>query len=255
MSLIKNLKDDPKNQISVIEILEMIIPDKKSKYVDLLLRLMKTTPQLDEAKSEAIAEISRDFPFMDKSELSKYSPIQVLVIRTFMTEFFDKDLKEFVEFCELNELGYVEKNDLSTYKSIKDIREEKAAADLKKMSKVLENETKRVYEDDEWLIIRPLSFNSSKKYGANTKWCTTMLDNQSYFTKYAGEGVLIYTINKKSGYKVASYRSLSSDEFSFWDEKDNKIDIFNAPIPNNILMTIREESKNEKAVCNLKLPK
>lgn len=255
MSLIKNLKEDPKNQVSIIEILEMIIPDKKSKYVDLLLRLMKATPQLDQAKDEAISELKRDFPYINDSDLSKYTPIQILVIRTFMQEFFDKDLKEFLDFCELNELGYIEKTDLSSYKSIKEIKQEKSSADFKRMEKLLEKETKRIFEDDEWLVLRPLSFNSSKKYGANTKWCTTTNDNDTYFKKYAGDGILIYTLNKKNGYKVASFRSLSSNEFSFWDEKDNKIDALSAPIPNNILMVIREESKNENAVSNLKLEK
>ena len=79
-------------------------------------------------------------------------------------------------------------------------------ADIKSELKGLENETIKVYEDDVWLLVRPLSYLSSKKYGSNTKWCTTTESNSEYFIKYSSKGVLIYCINKKTGYKVASSR-------------------------------------------------
>jgi hypothetical protein len=56
--------------------------------------------------------------------------------------------------------------------------------------------------------------------------------------------VLIYCINKKTGYKVASFRSLdkSDPEFSWWNQKDNRIDSLQSELPDELLKVIRVES-------------
>jgi len=59
-------------------------------------------------------------------------------------------------------------------------------------------ESEKLYEDDRFLIIRPLSHTSSCYYGANTKWCTTTRDNEDYFNRYTSKGKLYYIIDKKS---------------------------------------------------------
>ena len=41
MSKIKELKTTQSNVVNLIDIIELFSPDKKSKYTDLLLRLMK----------------------------------------------------------------------------------------------------------------------------------------------------------------------------------------------------------------------
>lgn len=63
-------------------------------------------------------------------------------------------------------------------------------------------ESEKLYEDDRFLIIRPLSHTSSCYYGANTKWCTTTRDNDDYFNKYTSKGKLYYIIDKKSSDKT-----------------------------------------------------
>lgn len=258
MSRIKELKEDPKNIISIIDILQILVPEKKTKYVDLLLNLMKSTPSLNEEKARTIGMIKGKFPFIVDDDFKDFTPIQTLVIKTFLFEFFDSELSSFREFCELNEAGYIERNDLSTYKSMTEIKKEKEAASLKRLDKMLEHETKKVYEDAEWLIVRPISLNSSKKYGSGTKWCTTMDPNgNNYFENYATKGVLTYTINKKTGYKVAAYYSLEkgNSEFSFWNASDSRVDPFGLPVPNEILMMIRAEALDAKAIPNTKLKK
>ena len=99
-------------------------------------------------------------------------------------------------------------------------------AEMKSEEKELETQVIKIHEDGEWLLIRPLTFKSSCKYGANTKWCTTTEHNQEYYNKYAKRGVLVYCINKKTGYKVAAFYSLDKNEpeFSYWNQKDTRID-------------------------------
>ena len=258
MSRIKELKEDPKNQVSIIDILEIVTPEKKSKYVDLLLRLMKSTPSLDEAKDDAVKSIISKFSFIKKEDLENFTPIQILVVKTFLFQFFEKEsMEDYRTFCSLNELGYIEQSDLSSYKTMSELKAQKEQAEIKKMSKILENEVKRVFENDEWVIVRPITFNASKKYGANTKWCTTSENSDEHFKRYTSKGVLIYSINKRTGYKVATFCSLNNTEpeFSFWNQKDTKIEAFDCELPDDLLMLIRKECKDPNAVPNSRLKK
>ena len=36
------------------------------------------------------------------------------------------------------------------------------------------------YEDERWLILRPLTFSASAKYGSSTRWCTTYQKEKNY---------------------------------------------------------------------------
>ena len=68
--------------------------------------------------------------------------------------------------------------------------------------KDIKKEADKIYEDDRFLIIRPLSHKSSCYYGANTQWCTTSKDNEDYFNRYTSKGKLYYIIDKKSSDKT-----------------------------------------------------
>jgi hypothetical protein len=123
---------------------------------------------------------------------------------------------------------------------------------MKVETKYMENQIVKVFEDDEWLLVRPLTYLSSKKYGSNTKWCTTQSNNSEYFIKYSSKGVLIYCINKKSGYKVASFYSLDKNdpEFSFWNQKDTRIDSLQSELTDELRKVIGETSMSKGAKTN-----
>jgi hypothetical protein len=93
---------------------------------------------------------------------------------------------------------------------------------------------------------------SSKKYGSNTKWCTTQETNPEYFTKYTAKGVLIYCINKVTGYKVASFYSLDKNdpEFSYWNQKDTRIDSTDSELTLELIGMIRDYVKDPKVKTN-----
>ena len=118
-------------------------------------------------------------------------------------------------------------------------------AELKECEKEMESQILRIFEDDEWLILRPLTFEASKKYGSNTKWCTTMERDSDHFDRY-GKGILIYTLNKKTNLKIASYKALDNPEFSFWNATDERIDSLDAQLPFEILSVIKKEVENNK---------
>jgi hypothetical protein len=62
-------------------------------------------------------------------------------------------------------------------------------------------------------------------------------------------------MNKKTGYKVASFYSLkkSDPEFSFWNQKDEKIESMDSELSDSMLRIIREVSKDPKTTSNRRL--
>ena len=63
---------------------------------------------------------------------------------------------------------------------------------------------------------------------------------------------MIYCINKITGYKVASFYSLQKDdpEFSFWNQKDSRIDSLDTELTDDIRRLIQEVSKDKGAKTN-----
>jgi hypothetical protein len=153
------------------------------------------------------------------------------------------------KFEELNERNLIINNDLTKFKTFEELELEVSLAELKSVTKDLEKQTIKLYENDEWLVIKPMSFLASKKYGASTRWCTTMENNPDYYLKYSRNGILIYCLNKKTGDKVAAYKSLSTHEnreTSFWDMSDVRIDSIESGLPNEVMEVIKNEFINVK---------
>ena len=253
MSKIKELKTNTDYNLNLVSVLELFSPEGKSKYTETLLRLMKSTPNTKEHSKEIRMMINNQFPFISMEILNQYSDIQMMMIYKFIDGFFNmEDLNKFRKFCEYNERNLIEQNDLTTYKSFDQLISAMSIAEMKAEEKELENQVIKIHEDSVWLLLRPLTFNSSKKYGANTKWCTTQENNPEYFHKYTKRGVLVYCINKKNGYKVAAFYSLDKNEpeFSYWNQKDTRIDSTDSELTIELIGFIREYVKDKKAKTN-----
>jgi hypothetical protein len=79
----------------------------------------------------------------------------------------------------------------------------------------------KVFENDKCIVVKPLTFEASCKYGAHTKWCTTA--TKIYFDSYAHHGGLYYIIPKDISEKMA--------EISYINQFNIPIEIFkNEPI-------------------------
>jgi hypothetical protein len=253
MSRIKELRTNEDYNLNIVSILEMFSPEGKSKYTETLLRMMKNTPNLKDHTKEIKLVLLEKFPFMEKSKLDLMSDVQLMLMYKFIDGFFNfEDLQKYRKFCEYNERNLIEENDLTKYKSFDQMIAAMGVAEMKVEEKELETQVIKIHEDGQWLLIRPLTFKSSCKYGANTKWCTTTEHNQEYFNKYANRGVLVYCINKKNGYKVAAFYSLDKNEpeFSYWNQKDTRIDSTDSQLPLELIGFIRDYVKDPKAKSN-----
>ena len=244
MATSKELRNNPELNINLFELFSLFSHGGKSKYTEMLFRVMKNTPNIDDHCKEIKEKLFMEFDITSDS-LSKLTNLQLVFFYKLLDGMFEfSDLKTFQKFCEYNERNLITKNDTSSYKTFDEINNAVSMANLIAEQKDLEKQVKIVYEDNEWLLLRPLTYNASKKYGSNTKWCTTTERNPEYFVKYSKKGVLIYCMNKLNGYKVASFRSLdkSDPEFSFWNQQDTRIDSLQTELPDSLLKVIRTES-------------
>lgn len=241
MANLKNLKELPSYNINIISILEKIMPLIKPKYIELLTKLMLSNLKvLDEDIAVELRSVC-DEAFM----VNNLSPLERRVFWGLLSIVEYSRLNQFIRFIDFNEKSLIAQNDLSTYKNFVDIERELNKTEIKLISKEMESQVFTLYDDDEWLFIKPLTYDSSKKYGSNTKWCTTSFNNPEYFFSYTDTGNLIYCINKINGYKVAVFKELKSHrsikETTFYDELDNRIDSIDCEIPYELFKILRND--------------
>jgi len=89
-----------------------------------------------------------------------------------------------------------------------DIAQAKERKKEKDKQKDAKKNSDKIYEDRNWLVVRPKTWQSSCVYGAGTKWCTTSKESDSHFKRETDRNFLIYVINKNKNsndneYKVA----------------------------------------------------
>lgn len=253
MSKIEELKKQNKFlNLSVYDVLSFILPNTKSKYIELLTNVLKNESNDTERYSDYYYEDVRTGLVnygLDAKKVYSLTKIELIVVSSFMDRLLSSsDIQTLKTFIEYNEKNLINNKDVTTYKSFSELMREVSVSELKVIDKNLEKQVKVVYDNDEngWLIIRPLTFSSSRKYGAGTKWCTTMENDPHYFFKYAKGAILIYAINKNTGYKVAIHYNIYEKEISFWNEKDTRIDSLLTELTGEILEVIREEIKDTK---------
>ena len=263
MSRIDELKKQhPIYALSAIDIFKMISPNQSNKYIEMLIKSDKNrkftiTNEPDTYRSQIIecrVGWGIDYNYLETFDLETLHMF-FLILNNLMGD--TGNVRLFTKFASLNERKLIENNDVTSYSSWGDIEQAVALADIKALDKKLEKEIKKVYEDDEWLSLRPLSLEASMKYGANTKWCTTTNSGQ-YYARYSMRGILIYNINKKTGYKVACFKNLDQaydNEFSWWDVTDKKIEVLDSEAPAAVLEAIRNEIKNRSVPNQLLMTK
>jgi len=159
---------------------------------------------------------------------------------------FGLDLKMLLEFDEMMENNLISETDISTYDSFTKIREQLNIAYTKKILKEERGLVDVVFENEEWLAIRPLTFEASKKYGAGTKWCTTSENNPHQFYRYSQSGVLIYLYNKLNNRKFGTHFNMEEEKLGtqvsiqIYNEVDDRIDSSDARIQFEVMDQLKK---------------
>lgn len=246
MSKIQDLKDKSDNNINIINVLSLFAPDvkNKTKYIETLARVFHNDIILN---PDILAKKTKDFGFTEE-QFNSLNKLEKVYLTVLLNEEENRDaFMKFVEFCEYNEKNALGNSDLQSYKSFKDVFAEHKKVKEKKEQKMLEKQVIKLLDDDEWLMVIPLTYESSLKYGSNTKWCTASTEYPSHYESYTKKGVLIYTINKKQKTKYAGYCEIKSfggsKDISFWNSADSKVDGLSCGFSAEALKVFHEQFK------------
>lgn len=258
MSRIEVLKkQNPSFNVNFIDLVSKFI--SKPKYVELLVKLTKNKIENRYSPTDeflSMIESNFGFKFEEKEKLNK---VEVLMTWIILNETCRRDeIRTFKKFIEFNERSLIKENDLSKYDTFEKINQQVSISELLSIDKEIEKQVIKLYEDEKYLLVKPLSWVASKKYGANTKWCTTAENEPEHFYRYTSRGILIYFINKENGFKCAVYREIingidSGDFISFWNMEDNRVDSMLCNIPSEMMELIKKEILGENLINNLDL--
>ena len=241
MSRIDELKKQhPQFNISYLDIFKRLDISKTGKYMpiishavnEIIKKRISYKNEIDVVKSRC-NEYGFNYDGLNDYELTTSFTILDYVV--------GKDWDVVREFMDYMERGVIENKDVLTYKNMEDVKAAVSTATLKLYSKELESQVHKEFEDDTWVALRPLSFEASSRYGSSTKWCTTYKKEKEYFAKYFSRGVLVYFINKITGYKFALYSEVYdiNNEISFWNAEDRRVDFLELDIEPYLLPIIK----------------
>ena len=204
MGIKKLKKENDLLNMTLIDMLSKFDSTKTKKYTQFLVKMF--------TKKVSAIENDRSFvrPFRENDPLDDvipYSSCENALIRDYITDwiFSHGNMSRFVEFTQLMEKGLIQENDISKYDSWEMLETNLFEAKNREMFKKSKKEIHRIYEDQNYLIFKPLTYMSSCSYGYQTKWCTAMINDASYFYNHS-RGILIYLIDKKENKKFAFYK-------------------------------------------------
>jgi hypothetical protein len=167
--------------------------------------------------------------------------------RKFEVEFIDDEGKKQTKALE----------DL-TQAQFEQIKEQVRIAEEIVRQKELEKQVEKLFEDDEYLVLIPLTKESNQTYGSKTKWCTTM-DYNGYWEKYSENYKFIFVLNKQTGEKIAISKGIYADEgVKVWDQMDNDVSIFDTGLASNIYEVVSKSlsiTETNQEIYNRKFPK
>lgn len=216
MSRLDKLKEQhPDLNISIIDMIAKIDPTETYKYTEFLIKTLQK--------------------WFESKDIMLYMGID------FFGDANVETLNEFEVHCKAKR---IKNSDISTYVGFEQMRVEVKLADDIVKQKEFEKQTIKIYEEGQWLALIPLSFEASKLYGSNTKWCTTQ---EKYWNEYIKHSKLIYIINRSTNEKFAiSSKKNSKTEVQAWLSNDDEISPMLLDLPMGVLMAINGEIRKKE---------
>ena len=226
MNRLDKLKEQhPDLNVSLIDIISYLDPTDSYKYIEFLIKNFKRDSQ---------------YYSPNKEEFMGYMGVFL---------FGSGEIETLNEFERHSRANRIKQKDISQYTNFLELNESVKVAEEIEKRKQLEKEILKIYEDDTWFILTPLSLETSKVYGANTKWCVTQ---EKYWNQYLTTHKLIYVLNKKTDTKIAFSRDFSKEKFQAWDQLDREVDpMFINFIPDELFLKIRKELQKDETTGDL----
>lgn len=243
MPRIKEIKETAPlwTKFNFLDIISKLDKSKTNKYTPMLIRVLTDKINKTYQNQEDLKYIAEELGNIFGLELHNFDVAeQVIFYRLYESILNNSDYQLINNFIELNERKIENGVDVQKIETLEDMNRYLCIASLKMVNKELRNQVVVDYDSDEWLIIRPITFEASIKYGAGTKWCTTSESNPDHFFRYSKRGCLIYIINKLNGYKVACYKNFEEKQIEFYNQEDIRVDSMMVDLPIEILGRIKD---------------
>ena len=121
----------------------------------------------------------------------------------------------------------LEKKDINQYRSFEELDSALAPLKVKEQERLLESQTERIYEDDDFLVLVPKTQEASCKYGSGTKWCVPQRGAGHFERDTQGNQGLYFILRKKGKqtephYKVAVHIDNTGNQ-TWWDSRDARM--------------------------------
>ena len=229
-------------KLNLLDVIMLMDPSKTNKYTPLMVKLFTKNYSQRNLKKNHMNDFRRELRDIYNLELNNISDEQTPMIYQFLGIFNSDFVQSIMGFLDAAEKKQIPGLDVTKINDISEISELMSLIQLENISKKLQKQVFKDYEDDEWLIIRPFTAEASQKYGYGTKWCTSSENYQGHFFNYAEDGKLVYCINKINGKKVAVYYKKREDnitELSFWNMTDDRVDSMLCELPDPIMDVIK----------------
>ena len=215
---------------SIFDMLVYLDPSKTNKFVPMMINVLENELNNRLDNEESIREIKnyflQIFPYMDETFFNNQENVKIAwqLIRVFENNaIVSNNFRTITDFTEYYLKGYINNVDSTKIKTMSEIELHNSMASINSDANEYEKQIHVLLNDDKWLILTPLTYEASTKYGASTKWCTAAKNDVHPYFRYTQRGLLIYCVNKQTGYKVAMYYQ-KEDGISFWNAKDNRVD-------------------------------
>lgn len=260
MGIKKLKKENEILNLNLANMLERFDRTKTKKYSQFLVKMLNKKMEEWQAEQDSFrpiiqsGEVHQDFI----EKILPNNSFDNMLSRLFLCDFIFTwtKMQRFIEFTELMERGLIDEKDISKYDSWEMLETQLFEAKNRELFKRSKKEIHKIFEDDNYMIFKPLTYASSCSYGYQTKWCTAMVNDPGYFYNHS-RGILIYLIDKKENKKFAFYKhflqqyELLDDHqdyaFKTYNQEDKQIDTIQTGLPMNILQIILME-------CDLKSP-
>ena len=240
MGIKKIKKENNSINISLIDLMGKLDTSETKKYTQFLFKILKNN-------------FDNDMKYFIKESSDREKKVnEILMANTFdgwvtkrvIGNLYGWDeVDSFINFCEFMERGLTNEKDISKYDSWEMVTSEVFQAKNRNLFKMAKKEVKVVYEDDQYMCIKPLTYAASVSYGYQTRWCTASVQEPSYFYNHSKDGVLVYLIDKINNVKFGFYHN--SYQIQIYNQKDDRIDSMETGLPVELLHKLIGEMKSE----------
>jgi hypothetical protein len=259
MAKLKELKENCPEWIksSIFDMLVYLDPSKTNKFIPMMINVLENDLNVRLDNGESIGEIKNYFlqlfPYMNESFFDNKENVKIAwnLIRVFESNpIINNNFRTIIDFTEFYLKGYINNVDSTKIKTMSEIESHNSMASINSVSNEYEKQIHVLLNDDKWLVLTPLTYEASTKYGASTKWCTAAKNDVHQYFRYTNRGLLIYCLNKETGYKVAMYYQ-KEDGISFWNAKDYRIDSIETELDGYVFDLLKKANKILPNTCEI----